>query len=80
MFLITIFIQTPLLTHSTNTAQAADVHACLCSSGNDFFSTKDIPVLRGKEQNKCRSPHCEANTPFWMHEVVLRARAVEAEK
>lgn len=49
MFLITIFIQTPLLTHSTNTVQAAVVEASLCSSVNDFLSTKDTPNLKGKE-------------------------------
>lgn len=27
-----------------------------------FISTKDTPVLKGKEQNKCRSLHCQANT------------------
>lgn len=27
-----------------------------------FLSTKDIPILKGKEEAKCGSSHCEANT------------------
>lgn len=81
MFLITIFIQTPLLTHSTNTVQAAVVEASLCSSGN-YFLFQLRTLLFSKVKNRINANLCTARQAlwFWMHEVALRIRAAEAEK
>lgn len=81
MFLITIFIQTPLLTHCTNTVQAAVVEPSLCSSGNDFFFQLRT-LLFSKGKNRINVNLCTAGQTlwFWIHEIVLRIRAAEAEK
>lgn len=76
-----MFIQTPLLTHSTNTVQAAVVEASLCSSGNDFFfQLRAFLFSKGKKRLNVDLHTVRQTLSFWMHEVVLRIRAAEAEK
>lgn len=82
MFLITIFIQPHLLTHSTNTVHAAVVEFSLCSSGNEFFilGLRALLFSMGKNRINVGLHMVRAVLWFWMHEIVLRIRAAVMEK